>query len=97
MSWKVIQKYNEVDTTDLLKELRHDAQQCTPKVLTGAVVQEFLHPEWAIFALCFERILDIRKFSIYLLRVDRYACETSKEVAGFGVTSTHDQPTWRIW
>jgi uncharacterized protein YciW len=63
-NWEEV-TYNEIDTADLLKELRHDTQQCAPEVLTGAIMKKFLHLKRTVFALRFKRVCDVCELCIY--------------------------------
>jgi hypothetical protein len=53
---------DQVDTSDLLKELRGNANHGTAEVLRRAICQELTHPEISTGVLNLQGILDISQF-----------------------------------
>lgn len=59
-------------------------------------MQKFLHLEWPIPTLRFQRVFDVRKLRIDFFRVCRCTREASKQESGFGVAAAHYEPSWRV-
>ena len=88
--------YDQVNTANLLEELRRDTEESSAQVLTGPVGEELAHLESATTALDLERLLDVLHFDVDLFGVDIGTGQAGKDIARFLRPASHEQPTRRI-
>ena len=88
--------YNQVDTADLLEELRCHTKRSTAEVLRWTVGEELAVAKATTAALHLEGSRDVRNLSLNFFVIDRLSKQASSDFASLMHAPLHGKPTWAV-